>query len=516
MKIIRHFLICVAALAAGASAYAQTNGFYDDGLPRSTPEAEGVSSEAIAEVFRALDEGGFEMHSIMILRHDKVIAEHWWAPYAPQYLHCMYSCTKTFTGTAVGFAVQEGLLSVDDKVISFFPDLLPENISDELASLTVKHLLSMSAGHARTSYPGSGEEQVRAFLAMDYAHKPGTAFAYNITCSHMLSNIITKVTGLSEYEYLKPRLLDPLGIKDIVWEMDMDGHNMGNGGMHLRTSDMAKLGLFLKNKGRWNGRQLLNSKWVEDMTTPQIFQRSGATAEELAKDDGIQGYGYQVWMGRHNSYRAIGGQNQAIIVIPEADLVVACTSRVSDENGYNSIIYSLADKVSDKKLKPVKDFDLQKEISGYALKLPFEKGKAGAVLKGRTLRYNVFQNNYGLSGLGLRFDAEGNCTITFETPFSISNIPFGFECWKMGSTDKKSFMQGSVYANTMNTTPSVTAGYCTWAGEREFDAFYMNYFNNGSDESYVFSFSEDFNDLTITIKGRAPIVFKASRIRTTL
>ncbi len=154
----------------------------------------------------------------------------------------MYSATKTFTGTAIGFAVQEGLLNIEDKVISFFPDLLPDTISPQLAELSVKHLLTMTVGHASTRYAGSGLSQVKSFLAAPFEFEPGTSFAYNITASHMLSHILTKVSGMTIYEYLKPRLLDPLGVENIVWEMDNDGINMGNGGTHMKTSDMAKMG----------------------------------------------------------------------------------------------------------------------------------------------------------------------------------------------------------------------------------------------------------------------------------
>ena len=166
-------LTCCLAALLGLTLSAQT---YDDGLQRSTPEAEGIRSEAIADFVRALDAGGYEVHGLMILRHDKVVAEHWWRPYGPQYPHAMYSATKSFTGAAVGFAVQEGLLKVSDRVKDFFPDLMPAKTAPELERLTVEHLLTMSAGHARTQYPGSGTDQVRSFLAMDYAHEPGTSF----------------------------------------------------------------------------------------------------------------------------------------------------------------------------------------------------------------------------------------------------------------------------------------------------------------------------------------------------
>ena len=139
-----------AALAAALLCGTANAQSYQDGLPRSTPEAQGVSSKAVAEAFRKLEEKGYDVHGLMILRHGNVIAEHWWAPFAPEYQHAMYSATKTFTGCAVGFAVQEGLLKVSDKVISFFPDLLPEKMPQYLEDLTVEHLLTMSCGHAVT------------------------------------------------------------------------------------------------------------------------------------------------------------------------------------------------------------------------------------------------------------------------------------------------------------------------------------------------------------------------------
>ena len=522
---LKKSLLCILSLSASLFLSAQSS---DDGLPRSTPEAEGIRSEAIADFFKALDEGGYEVHGLMILRHDKVVAEHWWAPYGPQYPHAMYSATKSFTGAAVGFAVQEGLLKVSDKVKDFFPEMMPEHPAPELDRLTVEHLLTMSAGHARTQYPGSGDDQVRSFLAMDYAHEPGTSFAYNITCSHMLSNIITRVTGVTLYEYLKPRLLDPLGIKDVVWEMDLDGRNMGNGGMHSKTSDLAKFGIFLKNNGRWNGQQLLDPAWVEAMTTPHIYQRPELSKEENEKDDGGQGYGYQVWMGRHNSYRAIGGQNQLIMVIPEYDLVVASNGQIGDEAGFNSLIYKMLDGMSDKKLKPNKDFDLQAAIAGYALKRPFPLTRVEPAVVSRTLRYRMHQNSYGIKGIAFRFDKEGNMYLTFETESAVHNIPFGRDDWMMGSTDRSLMFSGTVYPNTMGVTPMTTAGYCTWTGDRELNAYYLSLFNNGCQERFRFSFDDDFDELTITIAapqqrampGAAPaasrdIVMSASRIKTT-
>ena len=217
-------------------------------LPRSTPEAEGVSSAGIIDFLNATAAGPHEFHSIMILRHGKVVAEGWWNPYAANLKHTMYSVSKTWTATAIGFAVSEKKLSVDDKVISFFPDDLPEQVSENLAELRVKDLLSMSVGQIPdpTGPVAVSGNWARAFLSTPIVFKPGTQFLYNSAGTYMLSAIVQKVTGQKVIDYLKPRLFDPLGIEGVDWETSPQGVNTGGWGLRVKTEDMAKLGqLFL-------------------------------------------------------------------------------------------------------------------------------------------------------------------------------------------------------------------------------------------------------------------------------
>jgi len=504
MKINIFALSFFAAILFSTFSSAQN---YSDGLPRSTPEAQGVSSEAIAMAFQKIQEKGYDVHGLMILRNGYVIAEHWWAPFAAEYQHAMYSATKTFTGCAVGFAVQEGYLKVSDKVVSFFPDLLPATMPKYLEELTVEHLLTMSCGHASTRYAGSGAEQVRSFLSADFSSRPGTVFAYDVACSHMLSHILTRVTGMSTFDYLKPRLFDKLGIEAPIWEMDNDGVNMGNGGMHLRTSDLAKLGQFLLNGGSWDGEQLLDKAWVEAQTTPHIYQRPGASEEEINKDDGGQGYGYQTWMGRHNSYRAIGGCNQLSMVVPEYNLVVACTSNVRDEAGFNQVFYEMLDGISDKKLKPNRTFNLAAAIEGYVYPVPYESAGEEYMLKNCTKIFNMYQNDLGLTKVSLRFDGDGNCTVTLETATAVHNHPYGLGKWRMGSTDRR-LPQTFSYPNTMSVTPVRTAGRCAWLEPSVLSVTLMSMFNVGSVETMVFDMKDG---LTMTVKGRNDVVIKGSR-----
>lgn len=512
MKVKSVFFGVLSTLLLGCvflTGYSQPvpySGSFQDGLPRSSPEEQGVPSETIASFFKRVEEKGYDVHGLMMIRHGKVITEHWWAPYAPQYQHAMYSATKTFTGVAIGFAVQEGLLNIEDKVSSFFPELLPETISPQLASLTVKHLLTMSVGHASTSYAGSGKSQVRSFLAAPFAHEPGTSFAYNITASHMLSHIITRVSGVTIHEYLKPRLLDPLGIEDVVWEMDNDGINMGNGGSHMKTSDMAKMGLFLINKGKWNGKQLLDPSWIEASVTPHIYQHPERTPEENEKadDDGSQGYGYQIWMGRNNTYRAIGGQNQLIMVVPDYDFVLVCNSSIGDEAGFNKLIYDMLPSMSDKKLKAAGSSDLKAEISRYAVRLPFQ-GKSSTRVTTGTRRYRMDDNPTGIVSTLFRFDSEGNCYLTFVTASAIHNIPFGLDRWLHGMTDRTLSMARTAYPNTMAVTPVHTAGICSWSNPDQLSAFYLSMFNPGSEETFRFTFEGDKLKMEIVApSGRRP------------
>lgn len=465
---------------------------YDDGLERSTPEDQGVPSEAILQLFQKVEEKGYAVHGLMMLRHGKVIAEHWWAPYAPQYQHAMYSATKTFTSTAIGFAVQEGLLNVEDKVTSFFPGLLPDSISPELAELTVKHLLTMTVGHASTRYQGSGLSQVRSFLAAPFAYEPGTTFAYNITASHMLSHILTKVSGVTILEYLQPRLFEPLGIKDVVWEMDNDGINMGNGGSHMKTSDLAKMGLFYLNKGKWNGKQLLNPEWIEAATSPHIYQHPELTPKEMenADDDGSQGYGYQIWLGRHNSYRAAGAQTQIFMVIPEYDFVLACHAQIGDEAGFCNLFYEILPTISDTKIKTEPTIDLNAVIENYELERPFENTSVTKVTMS-TRRYQMDENPAGINSVLFRFDSSGNCYLTFVKKDAVHNIPFGLDNWLHGMTDRSLSFARTVYPNPMGVTPVNTAGICTWTDENHLAAHYLSMFNPGSTETFNFAFEGD-------------------------
>lgn len=298
-------------------------------LSRSTPEQQGISSSGILQFLDEVEKSKIGFHSIMIIRHGHVIAEGWWSPYAPAYKHTLYSLSKSFTSTAVGFAVAEGKLKVDDKVISFFPELVPASISDNLAAMRVKDLLTMSTGQEKEPDVRKTADWIKGFLAAPVEHVPGSRFHYNSIATFMCSAIVQKLTGQTVIEYLKPRLFDPLGIEGMDWEVNPQGINVGGWGLRLKTEDIAKFGLLYLQKGMWEGKQIIPAVWVEEATSKQVSSNPSSSTYS-ADNDWAQGYGYQFWRCSVGGYRGDGAFGQFCIVLPEHDLVIAATSESFD------------------------------------------------------------------------------------------------------------------------------------------------------------------------------------------
>jgi CubicO group peptidase (beta-lactamase class C family) len=297
-------------------------------LPRSSPAAQGVAAAGVLAFLDAVESARLDLHSLMLVRHGRVVAEGWWAPYRADLVHLLYSLSKSFTSTAIGIAEAEGLLSIDDPVVSFFPDKVPVGASPYVTGMKVRHLLAMASGHAADTWPalaGGGPDIVRSFLSLPPDEEPGSLFCYNQGCTYTLSAIITKLTGQRLVDYLRPRLLDPLGIEQARWLQSDEGVDLGFSGLHVVTESIAKLGQLYLQGGRWQGRQLVPGSYVAQARLKQIdnSQRPG-------DPDWQHGYGFQFWVCRHDAYRADGAFGQFCVVVPEADAVIACTSQVED------------------------------------------------------------------------------------------------------------------------------------------------------------------------------------------
>lgn len=331
-------------------------------LPRSSPEAQGVSSVKVREFLEAADKDVKSMHSFMLVRHGHVVAEAWWAPEAADKQHVLWSLSKSFCSTAVGLAVDEGKLSLDDTVLKFFPDDAPPEPSANLKAMRVRDLLTMSTGHQDEVKLDDKTPWVKAFLAHPVPHKPGTHFRYNTPATFMCSAIVQKVTGKTVLDYLKPSLFEPLGIRDPRWDANPQGMSIGGYGLFVRTEDIAKFGQLYLQKGKWDGKQLLSSKWVEQATSKQVS--NGSDPER----DWDQGYGFQFWRCRHGAYRGDGKDGQFCVVLPEQDAVVAITANTGNMQSQLNIVWDkLLPAFSDKPLK--EDADAQAQLKDVIGKL---------------------------------------------------------------------------------------------------------------------------------------------------
>ena len=294
-------------------------------LPRSTPEAEGIASSAILDFLREADAQLDALHSVMVVRHGRVVAEGWWKPYAAEYPHLMFSVSKSFTSIAVGLAIAERRLTLDDLVIDRLPDDVPAEITPRLATLTVRHLLTMTTGHATDTVSladeSHGENWARAILAQPLEFTPGTHYVYNSGASYLLSAILQRLTGERLLDYLTPRLFEPLGMRSASWQSCPRGIDAGGWGLSITTEDLATFGQLLLQRGQWNDRQLVSAEWIDDATAAQVD--TSGTDHDL---DGRQGYGFQFWRNRLSGYRADGAFGQFCIVLPEQDAVVVLTS----------------------------------------------------------------------------------------------------------------------------------------------------------------------------------------------
>lgn len=432
-------ITCVLSilLVAQTNSIAQNN----NRIPRSNPEAEGVNSTAILDFINAVEKSKNEFHSVMILRHGKVIAEGWWKPYQADLRHTMYSVSKSFTATAVGFAVTENKLSVNDKVISFFPQDLPDTVSDYLKELTVRDLLTMSVGQEPDPTGmviATQENWVKGFFSIPIKYKPGSRFLYNSMATYMLSAIVQKITGERVLEYLKPRLFTPLGINNIDWEVDPKGINSGGWGLRLKTEDMAKFGQLFLQKGKWNGKQIIPSTWVEEASSFKIDQRPELPLEEKSKNDWLQGYCYQMWRCQNNAYRGDGAFGQYIIVMPDQDAVIAITSETADmQDELNLVWKHLLPAMQNKKL-PVSanTIALKQKLSSLSLKAPLNKNLQSSpkLLNGKSII--VEKNDRRIT----QFDITTSSS-TYQLTIHTDSVPYKFSFdngrWKNGTTGRK-------------------------------------------------------------------------------
>ena len=441
----------------------------------STPESEGVSSRNIYNFLTEINKK-LELHSFILCKNNKVISSSWWKPYSSEKLHMLWSVSKSFTSTAVGFAVDEKLLSINDKVISFFPDELPGKISRNLEQMSVFNLLTMTTGHESEPFQRNQEyDWVKSYLKVPVKYKPGTRFLYSSLASYMLSAILQKLTGQTLHDYLTPRLFKPLNIEETSWLTCPKGINTGGWGLKARTESIAKLGSVYLNNGVWNGKRIISEKWVQMASSKQTSNGKNPDS------DWEQGYGFQFWRCRHNCFRADGAGGQFCIIMPEQNAVLAITSAVQDMQLLLNLVWKYLlptlnglEKIDDKKYQT----RLKEKIQKLSILCPSGENK--------TENSEILNKKYSFAEniLNIRnFEFINQNTIVFETHLNeVLPIEFGYSKW---INDNNKFL----IFNAINNSVEDVFAAGAWKNNTTFELKFTS--TQSATETLIFKFKKD-------------------------
>ena len=292
-----------------------------------------MDSELLAEMFDAVQEEGYDIHTVTVIRNGYLVADAAIYPFNESAKHIIHSVTKSINSALIGIAIEQGYIeSVQQPVLSFFPGRTAANLDARKEGMTLEHLLMMASGlECRDSYlyrwrglneMRQSDDWVQFMLDLPVAEAPGSRFEYCNGASFLLSAIVQETTGMSAAAYADAELFGPLGITDVIWPANPQGISIGWGEIRMRPHDMAKIGALYLNEGRWDGEQIVPAEWVAASTRKQI----DATLQD--------GYGYQWWVSDDGRYMAIGYAGQFIFVVPEQELVVVFTSDLSENDFY--------------------------------------------------------------------------------------------------------------------------------------------------------------------------------------
>ena len=456
-------------------------------LPRSAPEEQGVSSELVKSfVYHLTSLPEVDVHHMLMLRHGTVIGEWHAAPYQAEQLHTLYSASKTVTAMAVGLAVDDGLLTVDDKVSKYLRDKMPATLSPALDSLTVRNLLMMAAGREPDLTIPEGEaDWLTAWFAGDFSG-PGQRFVYDSMCTHALAMIVTRVTGRPMLDYVRERIFTPLHITEADWELAPDSVEAAGWGLRLQAESEAKLGQLMLQQGQWQGRQLVSQQWMHDMTQRLISTRQEAS-QELSwwdhvvrffrsvwhtirswftgynVDDYYLGYGYQTKAIQHpraECYFAAGYGGQLIYVVPSLDLVVVINGRAANYGDeLNTLYYHL--------VEPMLDASLLKAAPVHlAIEMP--QGEASSPLENQLLGINFGFYDEGENLLGLLRITRSGDDLVFSMTDRRGPLRAVAACgqWRITTSDERPIYIMESRDQLVGTRrPFTTAAAYAWRGD---------------------------------------------------
>lgn len=303
------------------------------------PEAKGISASCIIDTLSEIDIRGISMHSFLLCKDDCLVAEGYYAPVKKNDLHRMFSVTKSFVSIAIGLLQEEGRLSLDDSIVKFFPEYVPNTCEAHpwLLATTIRDMLSMRSCHASTTYDkfSSKSDWVKSFFTVAPTHKPGTVFHYDTSATHTLCALVEKLTNMKMLDYLRNKVLNEIGFSQEAYCLtDGFGISMGGSGLMATSRDLMCFALLILHNGKLNGKQYISADYIKEATS---FQTATCVTGPIPSES--QGYGLQFWVGEHDSIVCYGMGGQLAILLPEYNTAIVTTADTQGYQGGNQVIY---------------------------------------------------------------------------------------------------------------------------------------------------------------------------------
>ena len=396
----------------------------------ATPEEVGIPSSAIQAFFERLEKRQIPMHSVLLMRHDKLCVEGYYAPYTQTTLHRMFSISKSLTSIAISLLIKDGVIGLNDYIVDYFSDIVPQNVHPWIAHMTIQDMLTMRTCHKSTTYKlDIHKNWVESFFTTSPTHPSGRIFHYDTSAAHTLAALVERLTGKELLDYLKETCFHALDFsKDSYMLKDPFGSSMGGSGLMATPLDMLKFGYLLSHQGNINNQQLLDADYIQNAVSNH--SSPCVTGTSLSER---QGYGYQIWLGEQGGWVCFGMGGQLIIHLPKQDILCVTTADTQGIQGGTQEIY---DALYEEILPLVKSSSLpedkkttallSKKIKDLALLCPKEEGCPSNFFKnGQT--YELLENQLQITKFTIFLDkTKINGSLSLQKNGIDYTLPFGF------------------------------------------------------------------------------------------
>lgn len=425
------------------------------------PEEEGLPSQAVVEFLETIQERRINLHSFMIVRNGNILTEAYYKPFDENFMHRLYSCSKTYVSMAIGMLIDEGKLRLDDKLVDILPEYVHREQGEFMRECTVEDALKMSVPMLTDTYGFDIKDWAGSFFNRLPDLKPaGTIFNYNTSGSFILDVIVEKLTGKPFLEYMRP-VLDKIGVSKDIWCVKSpDGYSWGGSGVVSTLRDFAKFGELILNKGNYKGEQLISKEYMEKATSAQISNY----LENANYTYRSSGYGYQIWMSPHG-YILSGMGSQMVYCYPDKNFMFVCTADTQCGTDFapQTLYYMVTDMLYKKLSASPLAIDetansvLQSTIKNLDTNIPFGDNHSPNEKNFDGVKYELKENPMGWKWFRLDFDEFGG-TLTYENARGEKKLYF-----KRNEQVDQAFPETNDYAEQV-ATPAGRGLRCLVAG----------------------------------------------------